>query len=181
VALIPAGLPGPAALAAIGCLALLALLLLIAAIGDVRARIIPNRLCLAVALLAFPFWLLAAPHPLARIATQCGLLLIASPVLLLLFERGAMGGGDIKLIAALMLWLMPAQIPQAFVVMALAGAHRPRAPRAPRSRSRSSCRTGSRPDPPKPRRPRCPMAWRSPSPCSAPSTPTWRRFFRSEA
>jgi prepilin peptidase CpaA len=122
VALIPAGLPGPAALAAIGCLALLALLLLIAAIGDVRARIIPNRLCLAVALLAFPFWLLAAPHPLARIATQCGLLLIASPVLLLLFERGAMGGGDIKLIAALMLWLMPAQIPQAFVVMALAGA-----------------------------------------------------------
>ncbi len=88
-----------------GSVAALCGLLLVAAVGDIRRFIIPNWLNATVALLAVPFWLTSADLSWASVGWQ---LLSASAVLLLfggLFVAGWMGGGDVKLLVALALWL----------------------------------------------------------------------------
>lgn len=88
-----------------GSLAALCGLLVFAAVGDIRRFIIPNWLNAAVALLAVPFWLTSADLSWATIGWQ---LAFAGGVLLLfggLFAAGWMGGGDVKLLVALALWL----------------------------------------------------------------------------
>ncbi|TVV72368.1 A24 family peptidase [Sphingomonas solaris] len=101
--------------------ALLALLLLVAAWGDLRTRTIPNGLNAMIALLA-PLWWWAHALPLwPDVAIQIGAALLVFAIFAAAFAAGLMGGGDVKMVAALSLWLAPFAIAQMLVVMALAG------------------------------------------------------------
>jgi prepilin peptidase CpaA len=99
----------------------LAALLVVAAAIDVRTFTISNRLNLTVALLAPVYWLsIALPIwpgmgiQLAAGAGVFGLLAVA-------FYAGMMGGGDVKLAAALALWFSPSSTLKFLVLMSLAG------------------------------------------------------------
>lgn len=102
-------------------LVLLALLLVIAAVIDMRTFTISNRLNGAVALLALVFWwwvkLPLWPDGAIQLAIAAGVFLI----LALAFYAGMMGGGDVKLAAALALWFPPAATVRFLVFMSLAG------------------------------------------------------------
>lgn len=114
-------LPAPAALDALIGLGALTILLVLAALSDLRNRRIGNRLCLTIALLAVPYWLVTEPtHPF-RLPIQIGLALIVGLVLLLPFIANLLGGGDVKLMAALALWLPPENLITALLVVSIAG------------------------------------------------------------
>jgi prepilin peptidase CpaA len=83
---------------------LLAGLLVTAAVTDIRARIISNRLNAAIALLAVPWWF-ALGYGGYDILFQIGLSAALLVVFALFFALRMMGGGDVKLLAALGLWL----------------------------------------------------------------------------
>ncbi|ALC12294.1 A24 family peptidase [Sphingopyxis sp. 113P3] len=106
---------------ALGLMALLAALMIAAAISDLRSRTISNALNAAIALLAIPFWfasgLLAWPEMPLQFAAAFGVFLAFAG----LFAIGAMGGGDVKMIGAVMLWIpLPLFMPT-LTVMAIAG------------------------------------------------------------
>jgi prepilin peptidase CpaA len=101
--------------------AILAVMLVIAATGDIRTRRIPNKLNLAIALLAVPFWVLSGYAIWPDMAMQLALAVGAYLLFALLFQIGAMGGGDVKLLAALALWLPLASLVKLVVIMSLAG------------------------------------------------------------
>ncbi|MFX7686504.1 prepilin peptidase, partial [Acinetobacter baumannii] len=82
-----------------------ALLLLAAAWHDIATRLIPDTVCLLVALAGL---LLRAAEGLAPLAVSAGLALALFLLLLPAAMRGALGGGDVKLAAALVLGLSPA-------------------------------------------------------------------------
>ena len=102
-------------------LGLLALILVVAAVIDVRTFTISNRLNLVVALLAplfwwsvgLPFW----PDAAIQVAVAAGVFIL----LALAFFAGMMGGGDVKLAAALALWFSPAATLRFLVFMSIAG------------------------------------------------------------
>lgn len=102
-------------------LGLLALLLLIAAVIDVRTFTISNRLNLLVALLAPLFWWASGlplwPDAALQVATATGVFVL----LALAFYAGMMGGGDVKLAAALALWLPPRATLEFLIWMSIAG------------------------------------------------------------
>jgi prepilin peptidase CpaA len=102
-------------------IALLAAALVAAALIDWRSRTIPNRLNAAIALLAIPFWWASGlslwPEVAMQVAMAAGLFLLFA----LAFRFGAMGGGDVKLVAALALWLPPGAMLRLLVVMSIAG------------------------------------------------------------
>ncbi|MCI4588767.1 prepilin peptidase [Sphingobium sp. BYY-5] len=96
-------------------------LLIAAAITDLRARIISNRLNLTVALLAPLWWLACGLEPWPDMAVQ---LLGGALVFILftaLFAIGVMGGGDVKLLGALALWFPWQAMLSLIVLMALLG------------------------------------------------------------
>lgn len=99
----------------------LAALLVTAAISDVRRFIIPNWLNAAVAALAIPYWLGSGEPLWPLLAWQLGLALVVLAVFAGLFAIGAMGGGDVKLFAALALWLPWAVFLQMMMLVAIAG------------------------------------------------------------
>ena len=104
-----------------GSVALLCGLLLVAAIGDIRRFIIPNWLNVTVALLAVPFWLTSPDLGWVTVGWQ---LAFAGGVLLLfggLFAAGWMGGGDVKLLVALALWLPWLLFLQMFLTITVLG------------------------------------------------------------
>ncbi|CCW16217.1 Type IV prepilin peptidase TadV/CpaA [Sphingobium indicum BiD32] len=105
----------------VALLCALGALLIAAAITDLRARIISNRLNLAVALLA-PLWWLANGYALwPDMAVQ---LLVGAAIFTLfaaLFALGMMGGGDVKLLTALALWFPWQAVLSLVVLMALLG------------------------------------------------------------
>ena len=100
---------------------ILAAMLVVAATGDIRSRRIPNKLNLAIALLAVPFWVLSGYALWPDIATQLALGVGVFLLFALLFRLGMMGGGDVKLLAALALWLPLGALVKLLVIMALAG------------------------------------------------------------
>ena len=101
-------------------LALLATLLVTAAVTDIRSRIISNRLNAAIALLAVPWWF--AIHLSGyEILFQVGLALAVFTLFALCFALGMMGGGDVKLLAAIGLWLPLTKMMAMLEVMALGG------------------------------------------------------------
>src|SRR5215218_545719 len=102
-------------------LAGLAAILVIAAIIDVRTFTISNRLNLTVALLAPVYWASIALSPWPGIAVQVGAAVAVFVVLAGAFYAGMMGGGDVKLAAALALWFTPAGTIRFLVFMSLAG------------------------------------------------------------
>jgi prepilin peptidase CpaA len=101
-------------------LAVLALLLLGAAVMDLRARIIPDRLNIAVAVLAAGWWI-ANGLGLGAIGLQLLAALLVFGLFAGLFALGMIGGGDVKLLTALALWLPPMLLIKMLVLMVLAG------------------------------------------------------------
>lgn len=99
----------------------LALLLAVAAVGDLRTRTIPNWLNAAIALLAIPFWWSIALPLWPDILLQIGVAVVVFGLFALLFQMGAMGGGDVKLVAALVLWLPLGAVLNLIIVMSIAG------------------------------------------------------------
>jgi len=102
-------------------LAVLALILVVAAVIDVRTFTISNRLNLAVAALAPLYWWSAALPMWPDIAIHLALAAGIFALLALAFAAGMMGGGDVKLAAALALWFAPAEALKFLVFMSLAG------------------------------------------------------------
>src|SRR5205085_2872203 len=102
----------------LGCLAAL---LVLAAIIDVRTFTISNRLNLTVALLAPLYWLSVALTPWPGIAIQIAAGATVFAILAGAFYAGMMGGGDVKLAAALALWFPPSVTLKFLVLMSLAG------------------------------------------------------------
>jgi prepilin peptidase CpaA len=102
-------------------LALLALLLVAAAVIDVRTFTISNRLVVAVAVLAPVYWWSAGVPLWPDAAIQLAVALGVFVLLALAFYAGMMGGGDVKLAAALALWFSPASTLRFLVFMSIAG------------------------------------------------------------
>lgn len=102
-------------------MALLGLLMIAAAISDLRSRTISNELNAVIALLAIPFWIVSGLALWPDIAIQFGAAFAVFLVFAGLFAIGAMGGGDVKMIGAVMLWIpLPLFMPTLFV-MAIGG------------------------------------------------------------
>jgi len=100
----------------------LAALLVWAAIGDWRTREIPNWLNAAIAVAAVPYWLALGLDPWPDMAIQLAIATMVFIVFAGCFAIGAMGGGDVKLITALSLWLPLGGLFNMLIVMAIAGA-----------------------------------------------------------
>ncbi len=114
------GVSIPHSLISYGFLAALAIALAAAAVGDLAHRRIANRLNGAIALAAPLFWWAGGLSP-GAIGGQLALALGCLGISTGLFAVGAMGGGDVKLLTALALWIRPMWFAQLLVVMALAG------------------------------------------------------------
>jgi prepilin peptidase CpaA len=102
-------------------LALLALLVIVAAAIDIRTFTISNRLNLAIALLAPLYWWSIGLPLWPEAAIQIGVATAVFALLALAFYTGMMGGGDVKLAAALALWFSPASTVRFLVIMSVAG------------------------------------------------------------
>jgi prepilin peptidase CpaA len=102
-------------------LAGLAAILVVAAVIDVRTFTISNRLNLTVALLAPVYWASVALSPWPGIAIQLASGVIVFAIFAGAFYAGMMGGGDVKLAAALALWFSPVSTIKFLVIMSLAG------------------------------------------------------------
>jgi prepilin peptidase CpaA len=102
-------------------LAGLAALLIVAAVIDVRTFTISNRLNLTIALLAPVYWLSVAMSPWPGVALQLAAGVTVFTILAGAFYAGMMGGGDVKLAAALALWFPPLVTVKFLVLMSLAG------------------------------------------------------------
>ena len=99
----------------------LAAMLIVAAVIDVRTFTISNRLNAAVALGAPLYWLSIALAPWPGMAIQLAAGGIVFALLAGAFFAGMMGGGDVKLAAALALWFSPAGTVRFLVLMSIAG------------------------------------------------------------
>jgi prepilin peptidase CpaA len=104
-----------------GLLAALAIALLVAGFTDLRSRRIGNWLNGSIALGAPLFWWASGMTLWPEVAAQLGVAIGAFSILAGLFAIGAMGGGDVKLLTALALWIEPAWFLKLIVVMALVG------------------------------------------------------------
>jgi prepilin peptidase CpaA len=91
------------------------------AVFDWRSRTIPNWLNAAIALGAIPFWWASGLAPWPDIPLHVGVALGVFAIFALAFQLGMMGGGDVKMVAAVALWLPPLAVMQLLVIMSLAG------------------------------------------------------------
>ena len=103
-----------------GLLTALAIALLVAAFTDLQRRQIDNWLNAAIALAAPLFWI-SSGLTLPEIGSQLALALGTFVVLAGLFALRAMGGGDVKLLTALALWIPPVSFWKLIVIMAISG------------------------------------------------------------
>lgn len=99
----------------------LAAALIVAAFTDIRRRQIDNWLNAAIALGAPLFWWASGMALWPDVAIQLGIASATFAVLAALFAFGAMGGGDVKLLTALALWIQPAPFLDLLLIMALVG------------------------------------------------------------
>ena len=102
-------------------LGLLAALLVAAIWFDLRSRNIPNGLNLAIAMLALPFWWATGLDVWPDMALQAGVAALVFGLFTIAFALGGMGGGDVKLVAAIALWLPWEAVIVLLVLMSLAG------------------------------------------------------------
>lgn len=98
----------------------LAALLVAAAWGDIKRFEIPNRLNAAIALLAIAYWW-GAHFTIADVGIQLALAVVIFMIFAAAFAVGMMGGGDVKMLAALALWFRPRELLTMVVVMSLIG------------------------------------------------------------
>ena len=99
----------------------LALLLVSAGIQDARTREIANWKNAAIALLAPLWWWANGLSPWPDMALQFGVAAIVFALFLGAYALGQMGGGDVKMIGALSLWLPLVPLVWMLVLMALLG------------------------------------------------------------
>jgi len=104
-----------------GLLIALAIALLFAGFTDLRSRRIDNWLNAGIALAAPLFWWASGLALWPDVAIQLGVAAGTFAVLTALFAMGAMGGGDVKLLGALALWIAPLPFLNLVIVMALVG------------------------------------------------------------
>ena len=102
-------------------LSILALILVVAAIIDVRTYTISNRLNLNVAILAPIYWWSAQLPFWPVITIHVGVACAVFVLLAIAFYIGMMGGGDVKLAAALALWFSANDTLRFLVFMSIAG------------------------------------------------------------
>jgi prepilin peptidase CpaA len=102
-------------------IALLAAGLAVAVVTDWRRREIPDWLNIAIALGAIPFWAVSGvqlwPDVPIHVALAAGVFALFACA----FMIGQMGGGDVKLLGALALWLPWHALVQLLVIMSVAG------------------------------------------------------------
>ncbi len=91
-----------------------------AAIEDFRRQIIPNLLPVLLCIF-WPLQLYAMSAGVYDIVAALGCGLAAFLVGAVLFARGYLGGGDVKLLAAVILWAGPAQTLQLLMLTAVLG------------------------------------------------------------
>jgi prepilin peptidase CpaA len=103
-------------------LGLLAALLVAAAVCDIKKREIPHTIVIAVALFAIPFWFVSELALWPDVAIQVGVAALIFAIFAAMFTFGWMGGGDVKLLGALALWLPWQAVIMLLVIMSLAGA-----------------------------------------------------------
>ena len=101
--------------------ALLALLLIIGAVTDIRERVISNRLNMAIAVSAPLYWWATGVSLWPGVGIQIGMALAIFALFAGLFALGLMGGGDVKLLGALALWLPWKYMGELLLIMAIAG------------------------------------------------------------
>jgi prepilin peptidase CpaA len=99
-------------------LALQALLLLYVAVIDIATRLIHNEICLVLALLGIASQFAGPTHFTESLVVAAVLFFL----LLVLYQRGGIGGGDVKLLVALAVGLPLAGVMQLLTVTALSGA-----------------------------------------------------------
>jgi prepilin peptidase CpaA len=93
-------------------------LLLYGAVTDVAARLIPNAVCLILAVLAMFRLPFGDVHQLVLSLVSTTVLF---PVLFGFFIRGYIGGGDVKLLTAFAIGLSASQVIELLAATALAG------------------------------------------------------------
>jgi prepilin peptidase CpaA len=102
-------------------LGVLACMLVAAAVTDLRSRTISNYLNLAIALLAPLYWWACGiaiwPDQVVQLALGIGVFALFAG----LFALGMMGGGDVKMLAALALWFPWQALFSLLIIMALVG------------------------------------------------------------
>lgn len=104
-----------------GLLIALAIALLFAAASDIRSRTIHNWLNAGIALAAPAFWWASGLSLWPDVAIQFSIAVLAFAFFAGLFALRMMGGGDVKLLTALALWIEPTTFLQLLIIMALAG------------------------------------------------------------
>ncbi|MBA3053757.1 MAG: peptidase [Sphingomonadales bacterium] len=103
-------------------LAWLAIGLLTAAFTDLKRRQIDNWLNAAIAAAAPIFWWSSGLDLWPGVAWQIGIAIVTFIICAGLFALRMMGGGDVKLLAALALWIRPEHFGWLVVMMSLIGA-----------------------------------------------------------
>ncbi len=104
-----------------GLLTALAIALVVAAFTDLRRRQIDNWLNAGIALAAPLFWWSSGLALWPDVAMQLGVAFAAFAILAGMFALRMMGGGDVKLLTALALWVRPDLFLQLLLIMAIAG------------------------------------------------------------
>ncbi|OYU36203.1 prepilin peptidase [Novosphingobium sp. PASSN1] len=104
-----------------GLVGALAIALAVAAFTDIRRRQIDNWLNVAIAAGAPLFWWATGLSLWPGVALQLALAAVTFFVLAGLFALKAMGGGDVKLLTVLALWMPALLFLKLLVIMALAG------------------------------------------------------------
>ena len=103
------------------CLALLIALLVAAAGSDLRQRKIPDRLCMAIAVLALPYGIASGWLVFPDLAAHAISALALGAIMLGCFCFGLLGGGAVRMMTALGLWLSPDAALDTLVVTMIAG------------------------------------------------------------
>jgi prepilin peptidase CpaA len=99
----------------------LAIALLVAAFTDLKSRQIGNNLNAAIALAAPLWWWASGLSLWPGAALQLGFAALVFAICCGLFAIRQMGGGDVKLLTALALWIPPYPFLKLVVIMALVG------------------------------------------------------------
>ena len=99
----------------------LAIALIVATITDLKSRHISNWLNLGIALGAPVFWIVSGMTFWPDMVGQIGLAAIIFTIFAGMFAIGAMGGGDVKLLTALALWIHWLTFLELLVIMSIAG------------------------------------------------------------
>jgi prepilin peptidase CpaA len=94
------------------------LLLLYVAVIDIATRLIHNEICLTLALLGIASQFASQTHVTESLVAATILLLL----LIVIYQRGWIGGGDVKLLVALAIGLPLMGVIQLLTITALAGA-----------------------------------------------------------